>query len=94
MDGGPVCRDANFLAETRCLPRHAADRFVHGKNPSQQSQASVENDVPVTIYSSALASNQYNAGHYGTRQYGSTTFGKYSNFTKAIGDYTKDPSDE
>ena len=28
QDGGPVCRDADFLAETRTLPREQADRYV------------------------------------------------------------------
>lgn len=94
MDGGPVNRDANFLAETRCLTRDAADRFVHSKQPPQSSMINIGTDVPITIYSSALARQQYNAAHYGTHQYGSTTFGKHSNFTKIVGDYTRDPSDE
>lgn len=94
MDGGPVNRDANFLAETSCLSRAAADRFVHGKRPAAPAQVNLGTDVPITIYSSALGQKRYNAEHYGTRPHGSTSFGKYANFTKLVGDYTKDPSDE
>lgn len=94
MDGGPVNRDANFLAETRCLTRDMADRFVHGKQPGMPVNSDLGRDVPVTIYSSALAQQRYNMEHYGSRPYGSTTFGRHANFTKMVGDYTKDPSDE
>eukprot|EP00892_Ulva_mutabilis_P008221 jgi/Ulvmu1/5771/UM025_0025.1 len=94
MDGGPVKRDANFLAETRCLTRDVADRFAHGKQAAPSSGADLDQDVPITIYSSSLAKQRYNVEHYGSRPHGSTTFGKHANFTKMVGDYTKDTSDE
>ena len=93
QDGQPVQRDANFLAETRTVPRALADRRVADPGsltPSHDTVAPPGNEA-VTIYSEAAAKGTYTGEFYGTRQHGPTLFGKYANFSKVIGDYTKDP---
>lgn len=92
-DGRPAHRDANFLAETRTVPRELADRRVaaRGSLAPQQRTAAPQGGEAVTIYSEAAAKGTYAGGFYGTKQHGATTFGKYANFSKVIGDCTKDP---
>lgn len=94
QDHGPVSRDKTFLAEEKLLPQHTAGRFVGGKKPLERTLGSLPKEVPITIYSEALTKGSYNSTQYGTKHFGSTTFGKHSNFTKPVGDYTKDTSDE
>jgi hypothetical protein len=57
QDGGPVRRDADFLAETNTLPRHQADRFARppGALGAAQRTAALPGDGAVTIHSEALA---------------------------------------
>jgi hypothetical protein len=92
-DGRPAHRDTDFLAETRTVPREVADRRIRNAQSLSDSQrmAAVPSATPVTIYSEAAAKGTYEGGFYGTARYGPTSFGKYTNFSKAIGDYTKDP---
>jgi hypothetical protein len=96
QDGGPVRRDANFLAETRCMPREFADRHVRPVDTVtvKQHTALLPGDAAVTVYSEAVAKGCYNEVFYGTQRYGATMFGKHANFSKAMGDYTKDSSNE
>ena len=97
QDGGPVRRDANFLAETKSMTRDFADRHVAPSSSladSQQLSCTLPGDVPVTIYSEHIAKGTYNGTMYGTKPFGVSHFGKMTNFTKQIGDFTKDPSDE
>jgi hypothetical protein len=92
-DGRPAIRDADFLTETRTVPREVADRRIRNAQSLSESQKMpmIPAATPVTIYSEAAAKGTYAGGFYGTKQYGPTSFGKYSNFSKVIGDYTKDP---
>lgn len=94
QDRGPVCRDKTFLSEEKLLAQSTAGRFVGGKKPLEKTLESLPQEVPITIYSEALTKGSYNSTQYGSKHFGSTTFGKHSNFTKPVGDYTKDPSDE
>lgn len=96
QDGGPVQRDANFLAETKCLARDVADRRIgdSGQWTSLQQTGTLPGDVPITIYSEKLAKGTYTGDQYGTAQFGASTFGKMSNFTKPVADCTKDTSNE
>ena len=103
QDGGPVRRDADFLAETNTLARADADRFVRPladphatlRNPALRT-AKLAGDAPVTVYSEALAKGQdkYTGEFFGSARLGPATFGRHANFSKIIGDYSKDPSDE
>jgi hypothetical protein len=107
-DGGPVQRDSSFLVETKCMTRDFADRHIKISNSQEQSKAAdtvlapglepsvraSRYNIPVTIYSEAIVKGDYNMAQYGTQQFGSTTFGRHTNFTKAVGDCTKDPSCE
>lgn len=94
QDRGPVTRDKTFLSEEKFLAQHTAGRFVGGKKPLERTLGRLPKEVPITIYSEALTKGSYNSTQYGSRHFGSTTFGKHSNFTKPVGDFTKDTSDE
>lgn len=93
QDGGPVRRDADFLAETFTLSREMADRYVRpaGDKTAAMRTAKLSEDVPVTMQSEAMAKGQYAQAHHGTKRFGHPTFGKYTNFSKPIGDWSKDP---
>jgi hypothetical protein len=94
QDRKPVCRDKTFLSEENFLSQDAAGRFVGGKKPLEQTLGNLPKEVPITIYSEALTLGTYNSTQYGSKPFGSSTFGKHSNFTKPVGDFTKDTSDE
>jgi hypothetical protein len=94
QDRQPVQRDKTFLSEEKLLPQDTAGRFVGGKKPLARTLGNLPKEVPITIYSEALALGTYNSTQYGSKPFGSTTFGKHSNFTKPVGDFTKDTSDE
>ena len=93
QDGRPVHRDADFLAETFTLPREMADRYARGAADKTDAMrtANLPEDAPVTIQSEAMAKGQYSEAHFGTKRFGHATFGKYTNFSKVMGDWSKDP---
>jgi hypothetical protein len=43
------------------------------------------------VFQCKLRAGTYGEAFFGTRRYGAATFGKYANFTKQMGDYSKDP---
>jgi len=97
QDGGPVQRDANFLAETRTMMRDFADRHVAAPCGLMDSQRTCcpPGDLAVTIYSEAFAKGSYNStAHNTTAPYGPSPFGKMTNFSKCMSDFTKDASHE
>ena len=96
QDNGAVRRDADFLSETRTLPRGLADRYARpgGAAAAPAQSQTLPGDAAVSIYSEALADGRYGAAVYGSERFGATAFGKHANFTKVVGDYTKDPSCE
>lgn len=77
QDRKPANRDRTFLAEEKLLAAEKAGRFVGGKKPLEQTLGSLPKEVPITIYSAALAQGSYNRTQYGSRHFGSTTFGKH-----------------
>jgi hypothetical protein len=96
QDGGPVHRDTNFLAETKCVTREFADRRIADAQQTAdlQQTATLSGDAPITLYTELLGKGTYTAAQYGTAQFGATTFGKMTNFTKPVADCTKDTSNE
>lgn len=97
-DGRPAQRDPTFLAETQICPRPNVDRIM--KEPGTLAGATKttrlpNDDVPVTVYSEAVATGKYGDTYNGTRPMASTgPFNKYSNFSKPMGEYNKVVIDE
>lgn len=99
-------RDADFLAETGTLPRHMADRFARPAASRSAYDGTItaalasealppHSGDAITIYSEKLAHGKYPGdGVYGTARYGPAAFGRHANFSKQVGDYTKDTSNE
>ncbi|GFR48684.1 hypothetical protein Agub_g10639 [Astrephomene gubernaculifera] len=97
-DGRPAQRDPTFLVESKMLPKQVVDRIMVDK--ARQAGA-VETtvlpnpDVPITIYTEAVAKQTYGGVFPGTTTLNTTSpFGKSTNFTKPMSDYSKVVIDE
>lgn len=93
-----IKRDPTFLAEHRITDKHLADR-VFGDTARQagarDTSLLANPDVPVTIYSEAVANKTYGGTFSGTAALNSASpFGKTTNFSKPMGDYSKVVIDE
>lgn len=98
-DMRPAVRDPTFLAETQIMPKADCDRILN-----QQAQASgatqtilmPDPNIPITIYSEAVAKGTYGEGSFsGTRTMSKVSpFNKYSNFSKPMSEYNKVVVDE
>ncbi|KXZ50088.1 hypothetical protein GPECTOR_18g65 [Gonium pectorale] len=97
-DGRPAQRDATFLAETNMLAKQAADRLLgdKAKQAGARDTTLLPNpDIPVTVYTEAVANRTYGGVFPGTTTLNTASpFGKSTNFTKPISDYSKIVVDE
>lgn len=79
QDGNPVQRDPTFLAETKIVPKAAADRLMGDRSsgcssglvassshyPTLESASSTGDlSVPITIYSEAAAKSNFTGQFY------------------------------
>eukprot|EP01026_Neomeris_dumetosa_P062765 TRINITY_DN59474_c0_g1_i1.p1 TRINITY_DN59474_c0_g1~~TRINITY_DN59474_c0_g1_i1.p1 ORF type:complete len:200 (+),score=26.33 TRINITY_DN59474_c0_g1_i1:280-879(+) len=97
QDGGEVKRDPTFLAETKIMDSQKAGRYLQQDIESPfKSQRLCDQEIPITFYSEKVASDKYmGTSVYGTLSKGKhSPFGKDSNFSKPISDYTKVVDDE
>lgn len=97
-DGRPAQRDPTFLAEHEIVPKQLADR-VFGETARSMGAADTvvlpDPNVPITVYSEAVASKTYGHSFQGTLTMNhGAPFGKYSNFSKPMNDYSKVVVDE
>ncbi|GIL78511.1 hypothetical protein Vretifemale_7872, partial [Volvox reticuliferus] len=97
-DGRPAQRDPTFLAETNIMSKQLADRIMGNKAKEAGAQDTTllpNPDVPVTIYTEAVAKQTYGGVFPGTTTLNSSSpFGKSTNFTKPMSDYSKVVIDE
>lgn len=112
QDGGPAAADLIFLTEGQLISPATASRMaaaggaLGATTSSLGRTAALPNpDVPITIYSEAVAKGTYtNTWTPGSRLLSSGTaamstaspgpFARYTNFSKPMSDFTKDPSNE
>ncbi|PNW86767.1 hypothetical protein CHLRE_02g095149v5 [Chlamydomonas reinhardtii] len=97
-DGRPAVRDPTFLAETQMMKKDAADRLM-GETARQSGARDTtmlpNPDVPVTIYTEAVANKTYGGVFPGTTTLNTAApFGKSTNFSKPMSDYSKVVVDE
>ncbi|GMH41852.1 hypothetical protein BSKO_09762 [Bryopsis sp. KO-2023] len=86
MDGGPVARDPVFLVESKICKKATIDRLMNGgatQTANVSTTALQSQDVPITIYSETLA--KQHSKNDGV----APNFGKNTNFSKPISDFTK-----
>ncbi|KAG2486279.1 hypothetical protein HYH03_015103 [Edaphochlamys debaryana] len=97
-DGRSPTRDPTFLAETGLMVKHQVDRLMPDaaeKSGAVGTAVLANRDVPVTVYSEAVAKNTYGGAVYGTTTLNSASpFGKSTNFSKPMNDYSKIVVDE
>lgn len=97
-DERPAQRDPTFLAEHSIVPKNVADR-VFGETAKNMGATDTillpDSNVPITMYSEAVANKTYGGTFQGTltMDHGAP-FGKYTNFSKPINDYSKVVVDE
>lgn len=96
-DGRPAYHDPVFVAETKIMTKDAADRLIP---PRPETTMKVEQykttlvtngldleETPVTLYTEAQAGHTYAGEIPGTKP--EQGFGKYTNFSKPMSDYSK-----
>ncbi|GLC39037.1 hypothetical protein PLESTB_001286400 [Pleodorina starrii] len=97
-NGRPAVRDPTFLAETNIMAKQVADRLMvdKGREAGARDTTLLPNpEVPVTIYTEAVAKQTYGGVFPGTTTLNSNSpFGKSTNFTKPMSDYSKIVVDE
>lgn len=97
-DGRPAVRDAMFLAETQIMQKCDADRILRREAAEAGATGTLrlaDLDVPVTIYSEAVAAGAYTGTVSGTRCMSQAApFNKFSNFSKPMTEYNKVVVDE
>ncbi|KAG2446850.1 hypothetical protein HYH02_008007 [Chlamydomonas schloesseri] len=97
-DGRPAVRDPTFLAETQMMKKDVVDRLMGDtarQSGARDTTLLPNPDVPVTIYTEAVANKTYGGVFPGTTTLNTAApFGKSTNFSKPMNDYSKVVVDE
>ncbi|GAX79489.1 hypothetical protein CEUSTIGMA_g6930.t1 [Chlamydomonas eustigma] len=97
-DGRPAVRDPTFLAETQMMQKRDADRILKKEALEAGATATArlaDPDVPITLYTEAVAKGTYTDSITGTRTMSKVSpFNKYTNFSKPMSEYNKVVVDE